>query len=120
MPDTLRLAVSEINMRNITRAFGKNTSEHYKLAAAFTVIFAACLFPELLAASPEVGARQVVWAHPDEVLEMETNEEGVELNLNDPESLKRANEASRSMRFPVFVQPVLTCIGSRCWVSADR
>jgi len=54
------------------------------------VIFAARLYPELLAASAEQGARAVVWAHPDEVLEVPTNEEGVVLNLNDPEALRRA------------------------------
>src|SRR5690349_25006067 len=54
------------------------------------VIFAARLYPELLAASAEQGARTVVWAHPDEVLEVPTNEEGVVLNLNDPEALRRA------------------------------
>jgi molybdenum cofactor cytidylyltransferase len=54
------------------------------------VIFAARLYQELLAAPPEQGARAVVWAHPDEVLEVPTNEEGVALNLNDPEALRRA------------------------------
>jgi molybdenum cofactor cytidylyltransferase len=53
-------------------------------------IFRASLFEELLAASPEVGAREVVWAHPENVTEVETDEEAVVLNLNDPESLKKA------------------------------
>jgi molybdenum cofactor cytidylyltransferase len=54
------------------------------------VIFRASLYPELLAASPDVGARQVVWAHPQEIEEVPTEEEGVVLNLNDPEILKKA------------------------------
>jgi CTP:molybdopterin cytidylyltransferase MocA len=54
------------------------------------VIFAARLYDELLAAAAEQGARAVVWAHPEEVLEVPTNEEGVVLNLNDPETLRRA------------------------------
>lgn len=54
------------------------------------VIFAARLYAELLAASTEQGARAVVWAHPEEVLEVPTSEEGVALNLNDPEALRRA------------------------------
>lgn len=54
------------------------------------VIFAARLYPELLAAPEDQGARAVVWAHSDEVLEVPTNEEGVALNLNDPEALRRA------------------------------
>lgn len=53
------------------------------------VIFRATLYDELLAASPEVGARQVVWAHAGDILEVATEEEGVILNLNDPESLRR-------------------------------
>jgi molybdenum cofactor cytidylyltransferase len=54
------------------------------------VIFRAALYDELLAASPEVGARQVVWAHDADVVEVSTEEEGVILNLNDPETLRRA------------------------------
>src|SRR3984957_19625597 len=53
-------------------------------------IFRASLFEELLVASPEVGAREVVWAHPEDVAEVETDEEAVVLNLNDPETLKKA------------------------------
>jgi len=54
------------------------------------VIFRSSLYDELLTASPEVGARQVVWAHPDQVVEVETDEAGVLLNLNDPETMKKA------------------------------
>jgi molybdenum cofactor cytidylyltransferase len=54
------------------------------------LIFRASLFEELLAASPAVGARQVVWAHAGDVLEVPTEEEGVILNLNDPAALERA------------------------------
>jgi molybdenum cofactor cytidylyltransferase len=56
------------------------------------VIFRAVLYGELLAASPELGARQVVWAHADSVEEVPTEEEGVILNLNDPDTLKKALE----------------------------
>jgi CTP:molybdopterin cytidylyltransferase MocA len=54
------------------------------------VIFASTLYDELLAAPADKGARAVVWAHAGEVLEIPTDEEGVVLNLNDPEALKRA------------------------------
>ncbi|HUJ29928.1 MAG TPA: nucleotidyltransferase family protein [Candidatus Acidoferrum sp.] len=54
------------------------------------VIFRASLYDELLAASPDVGARQVVWAHEQQIAEVPTEEEGVTLNLNDPETLKKA------------------------------
>jgi len=54
------------------------------------VIFHASLYAELLDASPNVGARQVVWAHPDAIAEIETDEAGVILNLNDPETIRKA------------------------------
>ena len=53
------------------------------------VIFSSRLFPELLAAPLDVGARAVVWAHRAEVNEFPTNEEGCILNLNDPEAFAR-------------------------------
>jgi molybdenum cofactor cytidylyltransferase len=54
------------------------------------VIFRAPLYADLLAASADVGARQVVWTHADQIVEFPTEEEGVVLNLNDPETLKKA------------------------------
>ncbi len=54
------------------------------------VIFHASLYAELLDASPNVGARQVVWAHPDAIAEIETDEAGVILNLNDLETMRKA------------------------------
>jgi molybdenum cofactor cytidylyltransferase len=54
------------------------------------VIFRSTLYNELLAASQEVGARQIVWAHADDVKEVSTDEEGVILNLNDPETMRKA------------------------------
>lgn len=54
------------------------------------VIFRSTLYDELLRAPMEVGARQVVWAHAEEIKEVATEEEGVILNLNDPETLKKA------------------------------
>jgi molybdenum cofactor cytidylyltransferase len=53
------------------------------------VIFARRLYEELLAAPLDKGARTVVWAHADEVLEVPTEEEGVVLNVNDPETLRK-------------------------------
>jgi molybdenum cofactor cytidylyltransferase len=62
----------------------------YRGKRGHPAIFRASLYNELLAASPEVGAREVVWAHPEGVAEVETDEEAVVLNLNDPETLKKA------------------------------
>jgi molybdenum cofactor cytidylyltransferase len=55
-------------------------------------IFRASLYHELLDASLDVGARQVVWAHAREVVEVATKEKGVVLNLNDRDALARAQE----------------------------
>jgi len=54
------------------------------------VIFRSTLYDELLRASPQVGARQVVWAHAHDIVEVPSEEEGVILNLNDLEDLKQA------------------------------
>jgi molybdenum cofactor cytidylyltransferase len=54
------------------------------------VIFARRLYQELLAAPLEKGARAVVWAHAGEILQVPTEEEGVVLNLNDPETFRKA------------------------------
>ena len=54
------------------------------------VLFSQRLFDDLLAAPLDVGARAVVWQHSSEVLEVPTDEEGVVLNLNDPDALRRA------------------------------
>lgn len=54
------------------------------------VVFSSSLYSELLAAPADTGARAVVWAHKGEVLEVETNEEGVVFNLNNPDSLRDA------------------------------
>jgi molybdenum cofactor cytidylyltransferase len=64
----------------------------YKGRRGHPVIFASRLYEELLSAPLEIGARAVVWAHSDEVCEMETSEEGCVLNLNDPDTLAKARE----------------------------
>jgi molybdenum cofactor cytidylyltransferase len=64
----------------------------YKGRRGHPVIFAARLYGELLSAPLETGARAVVWAHREEVYEMETSEEGCILNLNDPDALAKIRE----------------------------
>jgi molybdenum cofactor cytidylyltransferase len=51
------------------------------------VLFSSQLFPELMSAPMDVGARAVVRAHRDDTEEILTEEEGVVLNLNDPGAL---------------------------------
>jgi molybdenum cofactor cytidylyltransferase len=64
----------------------------YKGRRGHPVIFAARLYEELLNAPLETGARAVVWAHREDVSEMETDEEGCVLNLNDPDGLAKIRE----------------------------
>jgi CTP:molybdopterin cytidylyltransferase MocA len=66
----------------------------YRGRRGHPVIFPSRLYSELLAAPADVGARAVVRAHAKEVVEVPTEEEGVVLNLNDPETLARALEKS--------------------------
>lgn len=62
----------------------------YRGKRGHPVIFARRLYEELLAAPLDKGARVVVWNHADDVLTVPTEEEGVVLNLNDPEKLRKA------------------------------
>ena len=55
-------------------------------------IFSSALYAELLAAPLDKGARAVVWAHAADVLEVPTDEEGVVLNINDPQMLHHVTE----------------------------
>jgi molybdenum cofactor cytidylyltransferase len=66
----------------------------YKGRRGHPAIFSSQLFNELLAAPAEMGARAVVWEHSADVIEVPTDEEGVILNLNDPDMLKRATGSS--------------------------
>jgi molybdenum cofactor cytidylyltransferase len=60
----------------------------YRGQRGHPVIFRKNLFTELLEAPLDVGARAVVHAHASDVAEVPTEEEGVLLNLNDPEALR--------------------------------
>jgi len=62
------------------------------------VIFASTLYPELLDAPADKGARAVVWAHSSDILEVPTSEEGVVLNINDPDMLRHAVEPDAKPR----------------------
>jgi molybdenum cofactor cytidylyltransferase len=59
-------------------------------------IFSSSLYSELLAAPLDKGARAVVWAHAADVLEVPTDEEGVVLNINDPQMLHHVTEPGRN------------------------
>ena len=61
----------------------------YKSKRGHPVLFSAGLFEELRGAPPEVGARHVLRQHAGEVLEVETEDEGVVLNINDPAAYEK-------------------------------
>jgi molybdenum cofactor cytidylyltransferase len=86
--------VSSHLIDSLIRAFDKSGKAIalpvYQGRRGHPVIFGAKLYDELLAASDSVGARQVVRAHPQDIVEVPTEEEGVVLNLNDPETMRRA------------------------------
>ena len=68
----------------------------YNSRRGHPVIFSSALYEELLAAPSDKGARAVVWAHAAEVLEVPTEEEGVILNINDPDMLRHVIEADNN------------------------
>jgi len=53
------------------------------------VIFSSRLFPELLSAPLEKGAKVVVHAHQDETLEIETDFAGVTIDIDTPEEYRQ-------------------------------
>ncbi len=61
----------------------------YRGRRGHPVIFPSAMYAELLSAPEEIGARAVVRAHERDLVEIPVEEEGVVLNLNDPESLAR-------------------------------
>ena len=54
------------------------------------VLFARSVFPELLAAPNDQGARFVVNANPERVVYVDVDDPGVSLDLDTPEDLRRA------------------------------
>jgi molybdenum cofactor cytidylyltransferase len=53
------------------------------------VIFSKSIFPELLAAPPEEGAKTVVRAHRSETLELVTEDKGVIIDIDTPEEYQK-------------------------------
>jgi molybdenum cofactor cytidylyltransferase len=59
------------------------------------VVFSSALYGELQAAPNDKGARSVVWTHAADVLEVPTDEEGVVLNINNPDMLKHVADIKK-------------------------
>ena len=53
------------------------------------VLFSRSLFAELMKAPEAVGARQVVWDHADDVLEVVTDGSGANVDVDTPEEYRR-------------------------------
>ena len=60
----------------------------YKAKRGHPVIFSNQLFPELLKASPKVGAREVLRNNPDKILELATEERGIIKDIDLPQDVK--------------------------------
>jgi molybdenum cofactor cytidylyltransferase len=58
------------------------------------VIFSSALFAELLAVPPDQGAKTVVHAHRDETLEIDTEDEGVTIDIDTPEEYRKHVEGN--------------------------
>ena|SRR5690242_21533532 len=86
--------ISSALVQDLIEQFGKTKGPIvlpvYEGRRGHPVIFSAALYDELLHAPLETGARAIVWAHKGEVQEVQTNEEGCVLNLNDPETMNAA------------------------------
>jgi molybdenum cofactor cytidylyltransferase len=94
-----RPLVSRATIAALLDAFRKHTSKIVVPCCAgrrgHPVIFPARYFQELLTAQGDAGARQILRDHPEAVLEVETSEEGVLVNIDTPETY-RAYVAGRS------------------------
>jgi molybdenum cofactor cytidylyltransferase len=84
---TLHLVAAMIQTFDSTR--GLIVVPTYHGRRGHPVLFRSSLFPELMEAPMDIGARAVVRAHPNEIATVPTEEEGVILNLDDPAALRR-------------------------------
>ena len=53
------------------------------------VLFGREVFQELAGASQDVGAREVVWSHKNDLVEVFTDDEGIIININTPEDYEK-------------------------------
>ncbi|MCY4488731.1 MAG: nucleotidyltransferase family protein [Deltaproteobacteria bacterium] len=53
------------------------------------VLFSSRLFPEFMAASLDTGAKPVVRGHPEETLELDTDEAGILVDIDTPEEYRK-------------------------------
>lgn len=78
---------------DMVRAFDDTTAQivlpRYNGRRGHPVLYRKAMFAELMAAPMDVGARAVVRAHAKEIADVPTDEEGVLLNLDNPETLAR-------------------------------
>jgi len=61
----------------------------YRGRRGHPVIFSRALFAELLAAPLDQGAKAVVHAHRDQTLEIDTEDEGVAIDIDTPEEYRK-------------------------------
>jgi len=80
-------------MRDMVSSFEKSEKSIvvpvYKGKRGHPVLFSRSIFPELIKASPEVGAREVIWNNEEKILELEVDDPGILLGTNTPEDYKK-------------------------------
>ncbi|HVB99331.1 MAG TPA: nucleotidyltransferase family protein [Candidatus Dormibacteraeota bacterium] len=81
--------VVEIMMEAFDRLPGSIVIPTCRNRRGHPVIFPARFFPELCAASDDIGARAVVWAHAGEATEVPIDEEGILLDIDDRATFER-------------------------------
>ena len=61
----------------------------YRKIRGHPVLFGSEVFQELADASPDVGAREVVWDHNNDFKEVSTDDEGILININTHEDYEK-------------------------------
>lgn len=81
--------IDRTTVRHMTKAFAAGTHPiiipTYGGRRGHPVIFSRALFPELMDAPPEQGAKAVVWKAPERVLELETDNDEILVDIDTPE-----------------------------------
>jgi molybdenum cofactor cytidylyltransferase len=81
--------ISQSLLVDLLQAFWKSKKDiiipTFKGKRGHPVIFRSLLFDELKKSSLDVGAREVVHNHPEDICEVATDEEGILMNIDTPE-----------------------------------
>ncbi len=94
LPD-VSTAVVDLVISQFERTRAAIVVPAYEGRRGHPVLFAQPLFEELLKAPDSVGARQVVWDHANEVLEIPTEDRGIIMDIDTPEQYEDLRRRKR-------------------------